>query len=291
MTLPAERLKLALVHEVFWDEGGPDDLAAVLARAREEGAELAVLPELALDPWFPADSEERPEDAEPPRGRRHRAFARAARDAGIALLGGAVTIDVESGARRNRALLYDAEGGLVANYDKVHLPSEEGFWESDHYAPGTQVPRRIDALGFPLGLQICSDIQRSAGSHVLAAQQVGAILVPRATPPASYQRWKTVMRAVAITCSCYVISVNRPRPERGVPIGSPSIAIDPLGEVIAETTEELTIVELEHIQVKSARADYPGYLPRPIDFYRRAWSELGEGEVTEGDFSSGGSHA
>ncbi len=266
-------LCVAIVHEVFHEPDGPQRLRSRLVQAREAGAVLALLPELPLNPWAPVTRTARDEDAEPRGGERQRMLADAAREIGIGVQGGAIVRDDTTGRRFNRALLFDANGDLVATYDKLHLPSEEGFWESDHYEPGLALPQRIDAFGVPLGLQICSDVQRPALSNWLGAMGVEAILAPRATPPESYERWRTVLRAIAITSTAYVISVNRSKPEGSAPIGGPSVAIAPDGEVLVETTASVTTVRLERDRVSRARRDYPGYLAVRADLYSRAWSE------------------
>ena len=270
-------LELAIVHDVFWGDGADRRLADRLTEARRLGAELAVLPELPLDPWVPATRAVCEADAEPPDGPRMRRLAAAAKTCGIAVLGGAIVRDRASGTRRNRALLVDAGGQLVATYDKLHVPAENGYWESDHYVPGEEPPRPIEALGLPLGVQICSDLQRPEGAHLLGAAGALVILAPRATPPASYDRWRTVIRANAITSCTYVVSVNRPRPEGGVPIGGPSIAVAPSGEVLVETSEPVTRVSVERAVVETARGDYPGYLAVRAELYSRAWRDVGQG--------------
>ncbi|HKQ60087.1 MAG TPA: carbon-nitrogen hydrolase family protein, partial [Candidatus Polarisedimenticolaceae bacterium] len=192
---------------------------------------------------------------------------------GIGLVGGAIVHDPRVDRRFNRALVFAADGRFVAGYDKLHLPSEEGFWESDHYAPGDAPPQRIDGFGLPLGVQICSDLNRPEGCHLLGALGVEAILAPRATPPGSYERWKTVIRANALTSGCYVLSANRPA-EEGVPLGSPSLAVAPDGTVLAESTDEIRVVELDGTVVAAARREYPGYLAVRAELYARGWATL-----------------
>ena len=85
---------------------------------------------------------------------------------------------------------------------------------------------------------------------------------------------KLVFRAIALTSAVYVISVNRPHPESGVLIGGPSIAVDPNGNVLVETTDPLDLVTLESTVVDRARKDYPGYLPIRADLYGAAWEEV-----------------
>src|SRR5512141_193900 len=134
--MPADILSIALITEVFHGEGGDARLRAALDAARSFGAELAVLPELPLDPWFPCARTVRDADAEPPDGPRQQRLATAAAAAGLAVLGGAVVRDPASGRRHNTALLFDAAGRLLGTHRKAHLPNEEGYWEADHYEPG-----------------------------------------------------------------------------------------------------------------------------------------------------------
>ncbi len=162
----------------------------------------------------------------------------------------------------------------MSTFEKLHLPEEPGFWETSHYEPGTAVARPIDAFGMPIGLQICSDTNRPEGSHLLAALGAEAILIPRASEEKTYQRWKVVFRANALTSAAYVLSVNRPDPEGGVLIGGPSVAVDPSGHTLVETTDRMALVTLEHEVVAQARVDYPGYLPVWARLYGEAWGEV-----------------
>jgi predicted amidohydrolase len=153
----------------------------------------------------------------------------------------------------------------------VHVPDEPGFWESLHYEPGDRPPVRIDHFAMPLGVQICSDVNRPTGSLQLGALGAELIVVPRATEATTFEPWRTVMQANALTSCCYVVCVNRPRPELGVPFGGPSIAIAPDGEVLTETAETLCVVELSRQVARRARAEYPGYLAEPAGLYAEGW--------------------
>lgn len=267
-------LTVALVSEVFHDADGVRRLRRRLGEARARGAALALLPELPLDRWCPATPDARDEDAEPPGGARHRALGEAARDAGLGVVGGAIVSDPATGRRHNTALVFDASGTLVASYRKVHLPEEEGFRETSHYEPGDELSPIVDAFGLRVGLQICSDVNRPEGSHLLGAQGAEAILNPRATEAATFDRWRTVLLANALTSGTYVLSVNRPRGELGVALGGPSFVAAPTGEVLAETTDPLVIARLERAVVEQARRGYPGYLATRADLYARAWADV-----------------
>jgi predicted amidohydrolase len=81
--------------------------------------------------------------------------------------------------------VYDRVGVRRASHRKVHLPEEEGYWETSQYDPGDAAPQLIDWLPLRAGLQICSDVNRPQGFQLLAAQGTEFVFAPRATPPGS----------------------------------------------------------------------------------------------------------
>lgn len=269
-------MRIALISEVFFGDPDAAHLTNVLHRARDGGADLAVLPELPLNEWAPYSKVSREEDAESIDGPRQQRMSEDAAASGVELVGGAIVRDEETCTRYNTAFVYDRVGVRRASYRKVHLPEEEGYWETSHYEPGDAAPQLIDSLPLRAGLQICSDVNRPQGFQLLAAQGAEVVFAPRATPPGSYDRWRIVLKANAVMSGTYVISVNRPRPEHGASIGGPSIAISPSGAVIAETQATVTIVDLSRNVVEQAGSAYPGYLARFPGLYSDAWSHLAE---------------
>ena len=100
MSAPARadgRLTVALVSEVFWEPDGLGRLRDRLAQAADRGADMAVLPEIPLNPWSPATKDQRDEDAEPMGGPRMTTQQEAAAEAGIGLVGGIIHRDAETG--------------------------------------------------------------------------------------------------------------------------------------------------------------------------------------------------
>lgn len=267
-------LTIALVSDVFHDTAGPLRLAERLGDAQARGADLAVLPELPLNAWSPATKTPHDSDAEPPAGPRHQALSCAARETAIAVIGGAIVRDPETSRRHNTALVFDKTGRLVSSYRKLHLPEEEGFWETRHYQPGDELPPVLDAFPLRIGVQICSDINRPEVSHVLGAMGADVIINPRATEAATFHRWRIVFIANAMTSAAYVLSVNRPREEFGVAFGGPSFAASPTGEVLVETTDAIALVTLDRAVVQQARRQYPGYLAHRADLYAEGWQKI-----------------
>jgi predicted amidohydrolase len=60
-----------------------------------------------------------------------------------------------------------------------------------------------------------------------------------------------------------------------VPIGGPSLAIDPNGEVMVETVDPVAVVTLEESVLAEARQRYPGYLRTNARMYAEAWERVG----------------
>ena len=267
-------LTVALISDVFFESDADVRLRRRLDEAASGGASLAVLPEIPLNSWSPATRTPNPDDAEGKTGPRHQMLSACARDAGIGVVGGAIVIDPSTGKRHNTALVFDANGALVSTYRKLHLPDEEGFREPCHYEPGDEPPALVRGFGLPFGIQICSDMNRPEGSHLLGAMGAAAIINPRATQASTYERWKLVFRANALTSTAYVLSVARPAPEQGVPLGGASIAVDPNGNVIAESTDPVVFVQLDDCVIADARRRYPGYLSLYPELYARGWAAV-----------------
>ncbi len=263
-----------MIGDVFVGEGAGERLRARLTEAKDGGADVAVLPEIACNPWSPATKTPRDDDAEPLGGPRCTMQAQAALDIGMPLLGSAI---IESqGHRHNTCLLWESDGSLQGTYRKHHVPHEPGFWETCHYepAPDSDLITPIPFRGHLVGVQICSDMNRPQGTHLLAAAEADLVIGPRSTEAATYDRWRPVWIANAITSACYVCSVNRPGPENGVPIGGGSIAVAPDGEVLIETDDPISIFTIERSRLEQAKIDYPGYLPVRSTLYAANWADL-----------------
>lgn len=267
-------MTIAMVSDVFFDRDPAARLTARLIECRDRGAELAILPELPLNAWSPFRRVAHDDDAEPPDGPRERLQAEAARSAGIGLIGGVIRRDQATGRRFNTALVFSARGSLIGTYAKCHLPQEPGFWETSHYQPGIEPSPVFRDFSMPFGVQICSDINRPEGCHLLGAMGAEFVAAPRATELATWERWRTVIRANALTSALHVISVNRPGPEHGVLMGGPSIAVAPDGRVLVESLDPVSEVRIDRHAIQKARIDYPGYLPIRSDLYAQAWSAV-----------------
>lgn len=219
---------------------------ALLERAAEGGARLAVLPEnfAAMGRRDLADL-----------GRAEAAgsgpvlpwLRQVARDLGLWIVAGTLPLppdDQPSGKAHACSLLVDAQGERVARYDKLHLfdvdvaDNRGRYRESDDYAPGAKLVLADTPVG-RLGLTVCYDLRFPELFGALREAGAELISVPAAfTAVTGAAHWQVLVRARAIETQCYLLAAGQgglhpgPRETFGH-----SAIVDPWGRVLAEQAQ------------------------------------------------------
>ncbi len=202
-----------------------------------------------------------------------RAFRDLAAELKIWLLIGSISVR-EDGANRNanRSYLIDPAGGIVAQYDKIHmfdvdLPNGEVFRESNTFAPGdasvlTALPEA------KLGLSICYDLRFPGLYRGLAQAGAEIITVPAAfTRNTGQAHWHVLLRARAIETGAFVVAPAMwgDHPGGRQTYGH-SLIIDPWGRVLADAGEGvgIAVADIDLDEVAKARAQIPAWLNEPL---------------------------
>jgi N-carbamoylputrescine amidase len=89
------------------------------------------------------------------------------------------------------------------------------------------------------------------------------LVVPRAVGGETLARWLVAMKMAAIVSGCYVLSSNRTGLDsKGQYFGGKGWVIDPVGEVLEETSLERPFVfcDLDTDLVSEAQREYPCYI-------------------------------
>jgi NAD+ synthase (glutamine-hydrolysing) len=243
------RLALAQINPTV---GAVDANAAKVAewigRAREEGAELVIFPELCI-PGYPA------EDLYLKRhflAANRRAVEELAKEAtGItALVGFAEPLAEPRDTRRaynSCAVL--ADGAVQGVYRKNRLPNYGVFDEQRYFVPGTD-PITIQAGGIPVGLTICEDVWLPGGPAEVETE-AGAVLI--ANPSGSpYHRGKgrereAMFRERSRAYGAYFAFCNLVGGQDELVFDGQSLVTAPDGSVIARAAqfeEELLVCEV-----------------------------------------------
>jgi len=211
--------------------------AGLVAQAAEQGAKLVALPEYFCI-FGMRDRDKVAVREKDGAGPIQDFLAATAARHGVWLVGGSVPLECTDPARvRNSCLVYDAAGGRVARYDKIHLfgleLGEERFNESATIEPGA-VPRAVDSPFGRIALSVCYDLRFPELYRALAPMDM--ILVPSAfTATTGRAHWETLLRARAIENLAWVLApAQGGKHQNGRETHGHSMIVDPWGKVVAE---------------------------------------------------------
>ncbi|MEA2474161.1 MAG: hypothetical protein QOE06_2076 [Thermoleophilaceae bacterium] len=254
MTIRTETLRVALaqIDAVVGDiDGNAAKIADSIARARDEGAQLVVLPELALTGYPPEDL----------LLKTH--FLDAAGAALRELAAGVHGIVALVGFPERADDVYNAaaviaDGRVAAVYRKVFLPNYGVFDEQRYFQSGPG-PALIELNGVAIGLTICEDIWEPGPPATTEALAGAQVIVNLSSSP--YHAGKPLERermliqrardnlAVMVLC-------NMTGGQDELVFDGHSVAIDQNGTVLARAPqfeESLTVCSIETGAVAAAR--------------------------------------
>jgi len=208
----------------------------LVRRARAAGADLVVLPELALSGYRVGDAADDLSLA-----RDDERLAALVAEAGDAAI-------VVGFAERTRLHVYNAAayfeaGTLVHLHRKLYLPTYGIYEERKHFSPGGSL-RAFDArLGRPAML-VCNDAWQLPLPFLAVQDGAEILLVPAASAAASYpgsldtrSYWRDITRFYGRMLESYVVFVNRVGREEGLEFWGGSHVVDPCGEVVAAAAD------------------------------------------------------
>ena len=242
-----------------------------IRRAAEQGADMAVLPEMFCCPYdngcFRAYGEEAG-------GPAQTALSKAAAELGLYVVGGSLP-ELEGGRVYNTSYVYGRRGELLAKHRKVHLfdidvEGGQRFMESDTLSPGDQITTFDTEFG-PMGLCICFDLRFEELARCMCLRGCQAIVVPAAfnmtTGPA---HWELLFRQRAVDNQCFTLGCAPARDESGSYVAwGHSMVCEPWGGIVQQcgTGEEVAVTELELSRIDAIRRQLPILSARRTDLY------------------------
>ncbi|KAH7921489.1 carbon-nitrogen hydrolase [Leucogyrophana mollusca] len=251
----------------------------------EPGPKVIVLPEIFNSPYghvhFPVYAETigytsgKSYDVENSPSESVRMLSSAAKETGTWIIGGSIAEREADGKIYNTCTVYSPKGELVAMHRKVHLfdidiPGKMTFKESETLTGGSTTAF-FDTEFARIGLGICYDVRFPELAMINARKGCHALIYPGAfnltTGPL---HWKLLQQARAVDNQVFFSMCS---PARDMTAGyhawGHSMAVDPLGAVLAEAEHSETIV---HVRVdpkvfQEARAGIPVSTQRRFDVY------------------------
>ncbi|KAA1424964.1 carbon-nitrogen hydrolase family protein [Mumia zhuanghuii] len=241
-----------------------DDVLSTLGP--HDGLDLVVLPEATMH-GFGDPTDDLRDAAEPLDGPFATLIASHAERLGAHVVAGAFEPGAdaagEPGLPYNVLLAFAPDGTLTATYRKIHLYDSFGYAESERLAAGDIAPVVIDVAGRRVGLMTCYDLRFPELARMLVDAGADVLCVPAAwmRGPLKEDHWTTLLRARAIENTVHVVAAGQ-----GSPYVGHSMAIDPLGVVVAAAGEEPAVVRatLSAERLARARSTNPSLANRRI---------------------------
>lgn len=259
------RIALIQMRSGVDPERNLDDAEAMIREAAANGAKLCLTPEVTnlvqkdAGPLF--ETVRRPEE--------DNALVRlsdVAEANRIDVLAGSLALLGPDGRAVNRSVLFGPDGGLKAQYDKVHMfdvaiGGGETWSESTNYAPGSQAVI-ADSAGLKLGLTICYDVRFAYLYRTLAQAGAEAIAVPSAfTRPTGRAHWEVLLRARAIETGSFILAPAQGGVhEDGRKTWGHSMVVGPWGEIVAALDHDepgILYAEIDPEESRRARERIP----------------------------------
>lgn len=257
---------------------GPDrnaNLASaekMLQEAAENGAEIAILPEMFVCPYH---QEGFPEYAEPVDGAIVQLLCSYAKAGGFFLVGGSFPERAADGRIYNTCPIISPQGHPLAFHRKVHLFDVKlsdgvSFQESATLSAGNQVT--VVGLGeMKAGIGICYDLRFPEYARLLTLSGAELLIFPGAfNPVTGPAHWELLLRARAVDNQSFVVAVS-PAPVSGLSYQAygHSMVVDPWGNVLrdAGVDPNVFVVELKKEVLKRVRRELPVLDHRRVDLY------------------------
>ena len=274
------QVRLAAAQMGPASEYKPDNVSRIEALLQEAGrlkADLVVLPELALSPYFPKTADENVErwaddtSTSPDVGR---VVAAAAKSGVVCVLPLAERSDH---GKFNSAVVIDRDGSVRGTYRKAHIPGDRSVTgaplsgEVLHFSAGESGFQVFDTAVGRIGVIICADraypeawrVLALRGAEIVAAPYNTSVHGPRPSDHSSeagslaeIRRIQHLrMAASALMNGYYVVAAGKGGIERGVQYLADSQIIDPWGRVVGRATTDRDELIVAHVDIERGRRD------------------------------------
>ena len=258
--------------------------ADLIAKAAATGATLVCLPEFSLLPYFPGKRDKAGfQWAESlHKGASSQFFSAQAQQHNITLVGS--IFEVDGNDYWDTATIHTPDGKLSHFTRKVHIPSGDGYHETDFFNGYDDFPVH-DIGAAKMAAPTCYDQWFPELARIYALNGAELIYYPTAigsepTAPDfdSKDAWQTVMRGHAVANGVFIAACNRVGMENGVTFYGSSFVCDPLGNILIAASRDKD--EVIHIELDpKIREQYLNLFPllhqRRPETYARLLDEVG----------------
>jgi len=245
-------MKIALIQQQA-TAARPANLARALRaleKAARQGAEVAIFPELAVEPFhpqMPAAGDVRPL-AESVPGPTTDAIAGAARRLGLVIVFN--LFERADDLTYDCSPVFDADGSLLGRTRMIHITDFACFHERGYYAPGDTGAPVYETKAGRIGVAICYDRHFPEYMRALALAGADLVAVPQA---GAVDEWpdglfEGEMRTAALQNGYFIALCNRVGREARVTFAGESFVCGPDGVVrarAAKLADEILMADID----------------------------------------------
>lgn len=257
---------------------------AKIHEAAANNADLVVLPELHLGPYFCQSEDYNNFDlAQAIPGPTTEILSAVAEKLNIVIVS-TIFEKRAPGLYHNTAVVFDKDGSIAGKYRKMHIPDDPGFYEKYYFTPGDLGFKPIETSIGKLGVLVCWDQWYPEAARLMALAGAELLIYPTAIgwdpedSPEEQQRqldaWITIQRSHAVANGIPVISCNRigfeqaPNSTTGINFWGNSFIAGPQGEIITSANDsetKLLSCTIDSVRNERVRQIWPFLRDRRID--------------------------
>ena len=221
-------------------------IVAAIIEAEAAGADVAVLPELAITGYPPEDLVLKPGFVADNLAALDRVAAATAGLRCVAVVG-----FVERAHDLHNAAAIISDGVVLGTYRKRHLPNYGVFDEARYFVPGDEPLRLWEIAGVRVGMSICEDVWTPDGpllDHAAGGAELVLNLNGSPFHAGKAEARERMLATRAADASAALVYVNQVGGQDELVFDGASVVLDADGQVIARASafvEELLVVDLD----------------------------------------------
>jgi predicted amidohydrolase len=255
-----EKIKIALAQISCKQGNKAENIKKIenqVTKAKQQGAELVILPELSLTGYTMRDRIY--ELAETIPGHSTTAFEKLAKKTGSYIVFGMPELSEKTQATVYNAAVLVGPDGFIGKYRKMCLPTHSVFEEKRYFRPGNQTTVFETELG-KIGLIICYDIFFPEVSRLTRLKGAQLIVCISASPATRRTFFETLTVARAIENTAFLAYVNLVGIEDGLQFWGGSRLVGPNGKTFVQAKydeEDLVVDEISYADIRPTETFVP----------------------------------
>jgi predicted amidohydrolase len=226
-------------------------------KAKQQGADLAIFPELSLTGYVVLDQVY--ELAETIPGPTTTKVEALAKKTGMHIIFGMPELSEKTQGTIFNTAVFVGPQGLIGKYRKMYLPTHSVFEEKRYFRPGYEPAAFQTDLG-NIGLTICYDVFFPEVFRLTRLKGAQLMVCISASPAVRRNYFEILTSARALENTAYLAYVNLTGVEDGLQFWGGSRLVAPTGDVVAKAKydeEDFVVADVDFGELRTAETFIP----------------------------------